>query len=117
MPRELHREGHQAAYEKDASLIYGYLREAWERGLEEVLLGGVVERYRPSVQTQQVSLISDITEEDCKAVATAMTKCSKWLLGHDQAAAAPAGIPEPASLRADIDALEDWLTAIRNRRK
>ena len=114
---KLHREGHQAAYEKEASLIYGYLREAWERGLEEVLLGGVVERYRPSVQTQQVALISDITEEDCKAVETAITKCSKWLPGHDQAAAAPADIPEPASLRADIDALENWLTAIRNRRK
>ena len=114
---KLHREGHQAAYEKEASLIYGYLREAWERGLEEVLLGGVVERYRPSVQTQQVALISDITEEDCKAVETAMTKCSKWLPGHDQAAAAPADIPEPASLKADIDALENWLTAIRNRRK
>ena len=114
---KLHRESHQAAYEKEASLIYGYLREAWERGLEEVLLGGVVERYRPSVQTQQVSLISDITEEDCRAVETAMTKCSKWLRGHDQAAAAAADIPEPASLKADIDALENWLTAIRNRRK
>ena len=114
---KLHREGHQVAYEKEASLIYGYLREAWERGLEEVLLGGVVERYRPSVQTQQVALISDITEEDCKAVETAMTKCSKWLPGHDQAAAAPADIPEPASLNADIDVLENWLTAIRNRRK
>ena len=114
---KLHREGHQAAYEKEASLIYGYLREAWERGLEEVLLSGVVERYRPSVQTQQVALISDITEEDCKALVTAMTKCSKWLPGHDQAAAAPADIPEPSSLWADIDALENWLTAIRNRRK
>ena len=114
---KLHREGHQVAYEKEASLIYGYLREAWERGLEEVLLGGVVERYRPSVQTQQVALISDITEEDCKAVETAMTKCSKWLPGHDQAAAAQADIPEPASLNADIEVLENWLTAIRNRRK
>ena len=114
---KLHREGHQVAYEKEASLIYGYLREAWERGLEEVLLGGVVERYRPSVQTQQIALISDITEEDCQAVETAMTKCSKWLPGHDQAAAAPTDIPEPASLNADIDLLKNWLTAIRNRRQ
>ena len=114
---KLHREGHQAAYETGASLIYGYLREAWERGLEEVLLGGVVERYRPSVQTRQVALISDITEEDCKGVESAMTKCSKWLPGHDNAAAAAAETPEPASLKADIDALESWVTAIRKRRK
>ena len=81
---KLHSEDHQAAYEKEASLIYGYLREAWERGLEEVLLGGIVERYRPGVQTQQVALIADITEADCKALEIAMTKCSKWLTGHER---------------------------------
>ena len=113
---KLHRQGHQAAYEREASLIYGYLREAWERGIEEVLLGGVVERYRPSVQTQQVALIADIAAEDCKAVETAMTKCSKWLPGHDQAPAARADIPDPAALKADIDVLGDWVNAIRKRR-
>lgn len=114
---KLHREGHQSAYETEASLIYGYLREAWERGLEEVLLNGVVERYRPGVQTQQVALIADITAVDCKAVETAMTKCSRWLPGHDQAAAARAEIPEPSVLKADIDALESWVTEIRHRRR
>ena len=37
---KLHQDGHQGAYEKEASYIYGLLREAWERALEEVLLGG-----------------------------------------------------------------------------
>ena len=37
--KKLHRNSHQDAYERDASVIYGLLREAWERGLEEVLLG------------------------------------------------------------------------------
>ena len=87
------RDGHQSAYEKEASYIYGLLREAWERGLEEVLLGGVVERFRPTVQTRQVTKIADITEEDCKIPYAAMTKCSKWLPGHDQAAAARAEVP------------------------
>ena len=113
---KLYREGHQAAYEMETSVIYGYLREAWERGVEEVLLGGVVERYRPGVQTQQVTLIADIKVEDCKAVEIAMTKCSKWLPGHDQAAAARADIPEPASVKADIERLEAWVKAIRGRR-
>lgn len=114
---KLSREGHQDAYEKDAKYLYGLLREAWERALEEVLLGGVVERYRPSIQTQQVAQIADITPEDCKTVETAMTKCSKWLPGHDQAAAARAPVPAPAELKDDIDALDSWVTAIRNRRK
>ena len=114
---KLHHDGHQALYEKEAAFIYGYLREAWERGLEEVLLGGVVERYRPGVQTQQVAVIADITEEDCRAVETAMTKCSKWLPGHDQAAGARADFPEHTSLEADIAALNDWLATIRKRRR
>lgn len=114
---KLYRDDHQSAYEREASLIYGYLREAWERGLEEVLLGGVVERYRPGVQTQQIGKIADITAEDCRTVETAMSKCSRWLPGHDQAAAARAEIPEPAELRADIEALEGWVSLIRKRRK
>ncbi|MBW6496617.1 MAG: AAA family ATPase, partial [Burkholderiaceae bacterium] len=114
---KLSRDGHQDAYEKDAKYLYGLLREAWERALEEVLLGGVVERYRPSIQTQQVAQIADITPEDCKTVETAMTKCSKCLPGHDQAAAARAPVPGPAELKSDIEALDDWVAAIRNRRK
>lgn len=111
-----HRDGNQSAYEREASLIYGYLREAWERGLEEVLLGGVVERYRPGVQTQQIGKIADITAEDCRTVELAMTKCSKWLPGHDQAAAARADVPDPNTLKADIENLETWVNGIRSRR-
>lgn len=114
---KLHRDGHQSAYEREATLIYGYLREAWERGLEEVLLDGIVERYRPGVQTQQIGKIADITAEDCRIVEAAMTKCSKWLPGHDQAAAARADIPDPAVLKADIETLENWVHGIRQRRR
>jgi hypothetical protein len=114
---KLHREGHQSAYELEASVIYGFLREAWERAIEEVLLGGIVERFRPGVQTMQVAQIADITTEDCRSVEMAMTKCSKWLPGHDQAAAARAEIPDPAALKADIETLETWVKAIRTRRR
>lgn len=113
---KLHRQGHKSLYETEASVIYGLLREAWERGIEEVLLGGVVERFRPGVQTLQVGDIADITYEDCKAVERAMTKCSKWLAGHDQAAAAPSEMPEPSEIRSDIENLSKWAKAIHKRR-
>lgn len=45
-----------------------------------------------------------------------MTKCSKWLPGHDQAAAARAEIPEPAVVKIDIEALERWVAGIHKRR-
>ena len=99
---KLFRDGHQKTYEKEAVYIYGILREAWERGLEEVLLCGVVERHREGVQTQQIVKIADITEEDCQAVDAGMTKCSRWLSGHDQSAAAREDIPEPDELLVDI---------------
>jgi energy-coupling factor transporter ATP-binding protein EcfA2 len=113
---KLERDGHQSAYEKEAKNLYGMLREGWERALEEVLLGGLVERFRPSIQTQQIALIADITPDDCKAVEVAMTKCSTWLTGHDQAPAARAPVPQSAELRADIEALENWVSTIRKRR-
>jgi len=114
---KLSRDGHQDAYEKDAKHLYGLLREAWERALEEVLLGGLVERYRPNIQTLQIAQIADITDEDCKAVEIAMSKCSKWLTGHDQAAAARAPVPGSTELKTDIEALETWIKAIRDRRQ
>lgn len=110
------RDGHQASYEKEAKYLYGLLREAWERGIEEVLLGGIVERFRSGVQTQHIEMIADITAEDCQTVEAAMTKCSKWLPGHDQAAAARAPVPQPAELKSDIEALDNWVAAIRKRR-
>jgi hypothetical protein len=36
---KLSRDGNQDAYEHEAKFLYGMLREAWERALEEVLLG------------------------------------------------------------------------------
>lgn len=114
---KLSRDGHQDAYDKEAKFLYGLLREGWERAIEEVLLCGVVQRYRPGVQTQQVAQLADITSEDCKSVETAMTKCSRWLPGHDQAPAARSPVPNPAELKADIEALENWVAAIRGRRQ
>ena len=113
---KLYREGDIGSYEREAGYLYGLLREAWERGLEEVLLCGVVERYRTGVQTQQISKITDISPADCDAVEVAMTKTSRWLPGHDQAAAARQEMPEPDELKDDIEVLENWVSDIRRRR-
>ena len=111
------RKGDQGKYEKDASYIYGLLREAWERGVEEVLLPGTVERYRNSVQTMRASQLSDICPEDCKALDAGMTRCSKWIAGHDQSAADNSPFPEPSEVKADIKAFDEWINRIRKRRK
>ena len=111
------RDGNQDAYEREAKYLYGRLREAWERAIEEVLLNGVVERYNSDIETKRVSHIADINEDDCKAVEPAMAKCSQWIVGHDQAPAARAPVPGSAELKGDIETLENWVNAIRERRR
>lgn len=113
---KLERDGHQTVYEREAIYLYGLLREAWERALEEKLLGNIVERYRPSVQTMHVDVLTDIQAEDCTVLKAAMTKCSQWLPGHDQAAAARAAVPDSAELSEDINDLAQWVKEIDKRR-
>lgn len=110
------RAGLRDAYERAACRIYGRLREAWEQAVGEVLLNDVVERFRPSIETQRVRVLSDIQEGDCKAVDDGMTECSRWIIGHDHAAAEDAPVPEPAELKKQIDGLDTWVKSIRQRR-
>lgn len=110
------RDGNHEKYELDVSRIYGLLRESWERSFEEVLLDGAIERYRNSIQTQRTKHLADICDDDLKALDSGMTKCSKWLPGHDQSPAENAPFPEPNEVKKDIKSLDDWVQSIRNRR-
>lgn len=112
------RNEEQSEYERIGGEIYGLLREAWERGVEEILLSGVVERYRQSVQTQgRIMDLSDICRADCQAVQDGMSKCSTFMHGHDQSPADNRPFPEPGEVRDDIDALAAWMANIRKRRR
>jgi len=104
-------------YEKDARDIYGLMREAWEQATTEVLLNDVVERYRVSIETQKVRVLSDITEDDCTIVEDNMSECSRWMRGHDHPAADGTPFPRPAELKGSIDNLEDWVKSVRKRRE
>jgi len=112
---KLHRTASRDSYEQATIFIYGRLREAWERALEEILLGGIVERYRQSIQTQHVGILCDITSEDCAAVEAGMSKCSRWV--HDRAGAENSPVPEPDEVKGDIEALETFVRAVNARRR
>ena len=114
---KLYRDNQPGQFREAGQHIYGHLRQAWERAVEEVLLGGVVERYRKSVDTQRARHLGDITEDDCKALDAGMTKCSTWEGGHDHAPAEGSQFPDPQEIEQDIKGLEDWVKAIRDRRK
>lgn len=113
---KLHRDNKPQECEQATIRAYALLRQAWERGVEEVLLNDVVERMRNSIQTQKAVKLSDITQKDCEDLEAGMTKCSKWEGGHDHATAENAPLPSPDDLKKDIEALETWVAAIRKRR-
>ncbi len=102
-------------YEPLATSIYARLRQTWERAVEEILLNDVVMRFRPSVETKRLKKLAVIKPADADTIETAMTKCSRWEGGHDQARAVNAPVPDAQELLADITALEVWVAEVRSR--
>jgi AAA domain-containing protein len=107
----------QAEYEKDAAYLYGRLREAWECGVEEVLLNGAVKRFSRKVSTVPLRAVSDITKDDISTVETAMEVCSTWMAGHDLSRAINTPMPVPDAFSKAVEHLEHWRSGIEKRRK
>jgi hypothetical protein len=107
----------QNVYDPLATGMYAKLRQTWERAIEEVLLNQVVLRFRPGIETNRLKKLGDITPDDLEAVEAGMTKSSKWEGGHDQALAMNEHPPQPDELKGDINALEQWVSAIEKRRR
>lgn len=112
--KRLYKAGDEQTYRQRARDIYFQLRLAWERAVEEVLLGNVVIRFRESVETSRLRGVS-VDDADYAAVDAGMTKCSKY--AHDRAAMGNIAVPEPDEIEADINALEAWRTKIEMRNK
>ena len=114
---QAHRTQTEGEYNDAAARLYGRLRQTWERALEEVLLGDVVQRFRQSIETQRLKGLDDITPADLSTVKDGMDKSSKWEGGHDHALAVNEPFPPPDEIKADIDVLEQWVAAVRKRRQ
>ncbi len=105
----------ETAYEPLARELYGFLREAWERAVEEILLNQVVLRFGREVRTLRLKPLTDIEQRDVEDVDAAMTKCSKYFRGHDEAPAIVDPVPGPSGIRSDIKKLDDWAKGMRKR--
>jgi ABC-type transport system involved in cytochrome c biogenesis ATPase subunit len=102
-------------YTPAARRIYGLLRETWEQAVQDVLLYRVVVRFGRDVQTQRLSHLTDISDDDVRAVKHGMTKCSRFLEGHDEPGASNDPIPDPDEIRGDLELLETWIKSLRKR--
>jgi energy-coupling factor transporter ATP-binding protein EcfA2 len=104
-------------YKEQAKILYGRLRETWERFIEEVFLNGAIQRFGRAIQTQRLSKIVDLTNDDYSLVDTNMSKCSTYFIGHDTAGTLIEEMPDSAEFLADLSILENYITEIRKRRK
>ncbi|MFW0853174.1 AAA family ATPase [Morganella morganii] len=92
--------------------FYGYLREAWERLVEEKLLNKVVTRFERGISTQRLSRLIDICQDDIDKVNDAMSKCSTYFRGHDSAPAVADPYPTITEIEQDLEAINSFLAEL-----
>ena len=96
-------------YNRDVEVWCTDLRMTWERGIEEKLFNGAVERYRPSIETQKLKN-APYTKELYEEIASGMSECSNWM--HDRSPELGAIVPDPAELLEYVQHCEDFMKKI-----
>lgn len=92
-----------------AKQFYTDLRETWERAVEEVVLGGVVERFGTDVKTQSLKMV-EVGDDDYKTIFFAMKRASERS-GHDQAQARQIDPATKKQMAADLDELAAFVSS------
>lgn len=104
------------AYNREAAYLYSRLREAWENLVERDLLGAVVTRYRLSVQTLTLWEVQ-VEDEDVRCIDAAMTKASRFMVGHATSLHLSTDRPSPDEIAADIESLRTYAKHLAQRRQ
>jgi hypothetical protein len=99
--------------QEESKKCYGKLREAWERGIEEVVLNGTVTRFGRGVSSKPLKKVVELTIEDYNTIEENMGKTSGFLDGHDTASALGIDIPDAAEFLEDVLKLETYITSKR----
>ncbi|MYL54038.1 hypothetical protein GLW08_11890 [Pontibacillus yanchengensis] len=92
-------------YSLEVKSWYSLLREAWERSVEELMLGGVIERFDSSVKTQQLRK-AKVSDELIQKVEKGMTKSSTMV--HDESRAIGRITPSLEEMENDLKDLEEF---------
>jgi ABC-type transport system involved in cytochrome c biogenesis ATPase subunit len=101
-------------YRRLAKDFYTDLRESWERLVEEVLLGGVVERFASGVKTQSLKEVI-VRDDDYRTIYAAMKRVSEFS-GHDMAAGRQLPAPDRGDMRHDLDTISAFRVLVHRRK-
>ena len=96
--------------------IYNYMRETWERIIEEVLFSGSITRFQPGIQTTRLVSAFYDPDIDYEEIDRGMTSCSRFT-GHDQSVELPENLPYLSQVEDDFANLKVFYERTRARRK
>ena len=82
------------------------MRKNVERGIEKVLLNGLITRYTRNISTLKIDCLNRIKPEDISLINTMMTKYSFY--EHSQPSEKPIKLPTNDELLEDIETLLKW---------
>jgi len=111
--RKLAEQGDSAGHDSAVKSVCGDLRILVERLVEKDMFDGVIERFRRSIQTQQIKSLTKITVKDCALIDEMMTKYSRF--EHSQPDELPAQPPGLKELAEDIDFILAWIDDFKAR--
>jgi energy-coupling factor transporter ATP-binding protein EcfA2 len=94
--------------------IAGVLRDTWETAVEETV-GHVIRRLSQKVDTKGLIKLTVVTRADCEAMRDGYGRCSEML--HSAAPELNRPLPRPEALTAEIEALTQWATDLRQRQE
>jgi hypothetical protein len=115
--KQLFDDSRDEDYREETVTIYNRLRATWERALESVAFGGVVQRHRDYIETKHLRKAVVLTDSDCDAFQAGFKKCCSLTDAHDPSVGRHAEPPAPSEILKDIRDLADWTASLRSRQK
>lgn len=111
--RNHEKSGSASDYDVALKAACGDFRILTERCVEKVLLDGLMERFRRSIQTKQLKSLTKITLPDCVLIDSLMTKYSKF--EHSQPDELLGTLPSSDELAQDLDEVIAWIEEFESR--
>ncbi len=108
-------DGDEEPYRKAVVEIFGQLRAAWERALEDRVFAGVIMRHRDYLNTKQLKRVAALDVSDVAVFEENFGKCCDFIEAHDPSRGRDGDVPPPEDVARDIQMLSDWETKLRNK--
>jgi energy-coupling factor transporter ATP-binding protein EcfA2 len=101
-------------YQSDVKSICSDTRMLCERAVEEVLLLGIVTRFKRAINTKdKLQPLTKIEAKDCTLIGDLMTRYS--VFEHSQSVEMPSTPPTLDELKSDIENLKAWISEFKKR--